>query len=167
MQRWDLFGGIGWRLTCNDLFPEQILRKMTDSIWHTRSQWFRVETPRWQASNFAGEHTVAHDDVIKWKHFPRSWPFVRGIHQSPANSPHKSQWRGNFDVFVDLRLNKRLSKQWWGWWFETPSRPLWRHSTVIWSTRIDEGNEVRRLHIVKRMFMIQVNWPTSYTTSVY
>ena len=35
----------------------------------------------------------AHDDVIKWKHFPRYWPFVRGIHRSPANSPHKGQWR--------------------------------------------------------------------------
>ena len=33
----------------------------------------------------------------------------------------------NFDVFFDLRLNKRLSKQSWGWWFETPSRSLWRH----------------------------------------
>ena len=33
----------------------------------------------------------------------------------------------SFDVFFDLRLNKRLSKQWWGWWFETPPRPLWRH----------------------------------------
>ena len=33
----------------------------------------------------------------------------------------------SFDVFFDLRPNKRLSKQWWGWWFETPSRPLWRH----------------------------------------
>ena len=30
------------------------------------------------------------------------------------------------DVFFDLRPNKRLSKQWWGWWFETSSRPLWR-----------------------------------------
>ena len=37
---------------------------------------------------------VHHDDVIKWKHFPRHWPFVRGIHQSPVNSPHKGQWRG-------------------------------------------------------------------------
>ena len=35
-----------------------------------------------------------HDDVIKWKHFPRHWPFVRGIHWSPVNSPHKGQWRG-------------------------------------------------------------------------
>ena len=32
----------------------------------------------------------------------------------------------SFDVFFDLRLNKRLSKQWWGWGFETLSRPLWR-----------------------------------------
>ena len=37
-----------------------------------------------------------HDDVIKWKHFPLYWPFVRGIHRSPVNSPHKGQWRGAF-----------------------------------------------------------------------
>ena len=35
-----------------------------------------------------------HDDVIKWKHFPRYWPFVWGIHRSPVNSAHKGQWRG-------------------------------------------------------------------------
>ena len=37
---------------------------------------------------------ICHDDVIKWEHFPRYWPFVRGIHRSPVNSPHKGQWRG-------------------------------------------------------------------------
>ena len=37
---------------------------------------------------------LLHDDVIKWKHFPRNWPFVRGIHRSPVNSPRKGQWRG-------------------------------------------------------------------------
>ena len=37
---------------------------------------------------------VIHDDVIKWKHFSRYWPFVRGVHRPPVNSPHKSQWRG-------------------------------------------------------------------------
>ena len=36
-----------------------------------------------------------HGDVIKWKHFPRYKPFVRGIHRSPVNSPHKVQWRGS------------------------------------------------------------------------
>ena len=35
-----------------------------------------------------------HDDVIKWKHFPRHWPFVRVIHRSPVNYPHNGQWRG-------------------------------------------------------------------------
>ena len=35
-----------------------------------------------------------HDDVIKWKYFPRYWPFVREIHRSPVNFPHKGQWRG-------------------------------------------------------------------------
>ena len=34
-----------------------------------------------------------HDDVIKWKHFPHYWPFMRGIHQSLVDSPHKGQWR--------------------------------------------------------------------------
>ena len=60
-----------------------------------------------------------HDDVIKWKHFPRYWSFVRGIHRSRW-IPHTR----NFDVFFDLRLNK------WGWWFETPSWSLWRQCNV-------------------------------------
>ena len=52
--------------------------------------WSFVSGHRWipliQASN--------HDDVIKWKQFPRYRPFVRGIHRSPVNSPHKGQCRG-------------------------------------------------------------------------
>ena len=35
-----------------------------------------------------------HDDVTKWKHFPRYWTFDQGIPRSPVNSPHKGQWRG-------------------------------------------------------------------------
>ena len=37
---------------------------------------------------------ITQGDVIKWKHFPRHWPFVWGIHRSPMNSPHKGQCRG-------------------------------------------------------------------------
>ena len=48
---------------------------------------------------------------------------------SPVNGEFPSQrpvtW--SFDVFFDLCLNKRLSKQSWGWWFQTPSCPSWRH----------------------------------------
>ena len=39
----------------------------------------------------------------------------------------------SFDVFFDLRLNKQLSKQSWGWWFEMPSHLLWRHCNAKWS----------------------------------
>ena len=38
----------------------------------------------------------------------------------------------SFGVLFDLRLNKRLSKQSWGWWFKTPSRSLWRHCNVFY-----------------------------------
>ena len=37
----------------------------------------------------------------------------------------------SFDIFFDLRLNKRLNKQSWGWWFETPSCPLWHHCNEL------------------------------------
>ena len=68
------------------------------------------------------QHFVTeHDEVIKWKRFPHYWPFVSG--EFPVQRP--VMW--SFDVFFDLPLNKRLSKQSWGWWFETPSRPLWRY----------------------------------------
>ena len=201
---------------------------------------------------------------MKWKHFPRHWPFVRGIHRSTVNSPHKGQWRGalmflwsapwingwvnnreagdlrhhrahydaivmigpvywslgdswplcrtispatkwsdgllvlqiramicctahrsyspsvrcpvdstyskwwrhqketfsalpiicagnspvtgefpaqrpvtrTLDIFFDLRLHKRLSKQSWGWRLETPSRPLWRHCNEAYMLRL-------------------------------
>ena len=36
--------------------------------------------------------TNTHDDVNKWKHFLRCWPFVRGFHWSPVNSPHRDHW---------------------------------------------------------------------------
>ena len=68
---------------------------------------------------------VNHDNVIKWKHFPCYWSFVRGIQRSFPRTVTRS-----FDVFFDLRLNKRLSKQSRGWWFETPTCQLWRHCTV-------------------------------------
>ena len=49
---------------------------------------------------------------------------------SPVNGEFSAQRpvRRSFDVILDLRLNERLSKQPWGWWFETPSHTLWRHS---------------------------------------
>ena len=72
-----------------------------------------------------------HEDAIKWKQFPCYWPFVRGIHRSPVNFPHKFQWAL---VLFYLRLNNRLSKQSRRRWFETPSHSLWRHCNVLFGT---------------------------------
>ena len=49
----------------------------------------------------------------------------------PGDFPIQRPLTRSFDVFIDLRLNKRLSKQSWSWWFETLSRPLWRHCNVL------------------------------------
>ena len=45
----------------------------------------------------------------------------------------------SFDVFFDLRLNKRLSKQSWGWLFETLSLPLWRHRNEAMMTQVTDA----------------------------
>ena len=71
-----------------------------------------------------GDGGRIHDDVIKWKYFPRNWPV-------PGEFPTQRPVTRSFDVFFDLCLNKRLSKQSWGWWFETQSCPLWRHRNAL------------------------------------
>ena len=69
-----------------------------------------------------GAPWITHDDVIKWK-------LSLCVGNSPVAGEFPSQRpvTRSFDVFFDLRLNKRLSKQSWSWWFETPSRSSWGH----------------------------------------
>ena len=62
-----------------------------------------------------------HDDVVKWKHIPRYWPFVRGIHQWLVNSPHKVQWYGALSFFyVFLFCFLSAHEQTVEWTIETP-----------------------------------------------
>ena len=67
-----------------------------------------------------------------WRHQIETFSALLAI--CAGNSPVTGEFPAqrpvtrSFDVVFDLRLNKRLSKQSWGWWTETPSRPLWRHS---------------------------------------
>ena len=66
-----------------------------------------------------------------WRHqmekFSALLAICAGNSPVPGEFPTQRPVTRSFDVFFDLRLNKRLSKQWWGWWFETLSSPLWRH----------------------------------------
>ena len=86
------------------------------------SYFTQTEMSRWNNPEEWGDKIICtiistknwenHDDVIKWKHFPRYWPFVRGIHRCPVNSTHKGQWRGAvmfslICVWINAWINKR------------------------------------------------------------
>ena len=71
-----------------------------------------------------------HDDVIKWKHFYALLAICAGNSPVTGEFPTQRPVTRCFDAFFDLRLNGWLSKQSWGWWFETPSLPLWHHSNA-------------------------------------
>ena len=60
------------------------------------------------------------DDVIKWKHFPRFWPFVRVIRRSPVYSPHKGQWRGALMFSLIYAWSN-------GWWKNRDASDLRHH----------------------------------------
>ena len=64
------------------------------AILRALSTGTRLVTARSWSLNDNKDTWCMYDDVIKWKHFPRYWPFVREIRQSPMNSPQKGQWRG-------------------------------------------------------------------------
>ena len=104
-----------WKLWCLTWFLLDSFNKMRDifassmisqhqygigswnsSLWETMN-WvpYRIRT---MVAKYLAKQGQYHDDVIKWKHCPRYWSFVRGIHRSAVNSPHKGQWRGAFFI---------------------------------------------------------------------
>ena len=65
-----------------------------------------------------------HDDVIKLEHLSRYWSFVRGIHRSPVNFPHKGQWRG--------ALKFSLVCAWINCWVNALRRHRVHHNVTQW-----------------------------------
>ena len=73
-------------------------------------------------------------DYSWWRHqmetFSAWLAICAGNSPVPGEVPAQRPVTRSFDIFFDLRLNKRSSKQSWGWWFETLSTPVWRHCNV-------------------------------------
>ena len=92
-------GGVFCRIFPYVQFIEYGLLSRPKPAWINQVLWI-LESHKIRYKDFCILHIllfdsfVGHDDVIKWKHFPRNWPFVREIHRSPVNFPHKGQWRG-------------------------------------------------------------------------
>ena len=61
----------------------------------------------------------------------------------------------SFDVLSHQGLDKRLSKQWWGWWFETPSHPLWRQCNVSIKTGLDFATPVQGILRMKMYISVK------------
>ena len=100
-----------------DVFIEFPMNKRLNKQWRrwgfempSRSLWRHCNVFTLYIPSALGDSLDLHDDVIKWKHFHAQRPVTR-----------------SFDVFFDLRLNKWLSKQSWGWWLDMLLCPLWRH----------------------------------------
>ena len=109
-QRWPRFlTHIYWSFVClsDDLFQMHVcVGRMTKYPW-----W------RHQMETFSAFLAICAGNSPIHGEFPAQRPVTQ-----------------SFDIYFDLRLNKRLSEQSWGWWFETLLRPLWRHSNVnLWS----------------------------------
>ena len=66
----------------------------------------------------------------------------------------------SFDVFFDIRLNKQLRKQWWDWWFETPSRPLWHHCIYVYLNKIHDikiMNDIMKTDIFPQNSLLELS----------
>ena len=106
---------MAWRRPGDKPLSETMMVSLLTHICVTRPQWVKCNHihvwhlsvwHRWNQRRVALECDADHNDAIKWKHFPRYWSFMRGIHRPPMNSPHKGLWSGAFMLFFDLRRHR-------------------------------------------------------------
>ena len=101
---------------------------------HWQSGEYSVYTNHRRATR---SHQPFHKLTTWWRHQMETFSVLLAI--CAGNSPVTGEFptqrpvTRSFGGFFDMRLNKRLSKQSWGWWFDTPSRLLWRHCNVYCS----------------------------------
>ena len=107
-------------------------------------------TPTTNQENLVNSQCIRHSFKIQYIHASCTWFAHRcawwrhqmetfsallaicvGNSPVPGEFPAQRPVTRSFDVFFDLRQIKRLNKQSWGWWFETLSRPVWRHSNGL------------------------------------
>ena len=92
-------------------------------------------------------------DYSWWRHLMETFsallPICAGHSPVPGEFPSQRPVTRSFDVYFDLRLNKRLSKQSWGWWFETLSRPF-----------------IRQCNEPQGQYRNEISWVVNYVSSL-
>ena len=107
-----------------------------------------------------------------WRHqmetFSALLAICAGNSPVPGEFPAQRPVTRSFDVFFDLRLNKRLSKQPWVWWFDTPSWSLWRHCNGYnhWNGnwRVGDHRQVATIMLMHPLRNVMACWVTSNGT---
>ena len=127
--------------------------------WHWKLRLLENEEPPVANGSCENAFLADHDDVIKWKHFPRYWPFVRGIHRSAVNYPHKGQWRGALMFsLICTRIN--------GWVNNREAGDSRRHRALYDVTVMNSVNCVDKIYMSAKLFFFK-SWANSqlYNTS--
>ena len=112
-------------------FSQNMFRKSLETcFWHMLQHRLYFPTTWWrhQMEIFSALLALCAGNSPVTGEFPSQRPVTR-----------------SFDVFFDLCLNKRLSKQWWGWWFETPLRPLCRHCNEMFRRATQAENKPNKI----------------------
>ena len=117
---WDLWGGSNDLILC--------LYSPGEQMWGEKCYHQKPLLPTWP-------HDVVRIKETWWRHLMETnsalLAICAGNSPVPGEFPTQRPVTRSFDVYFDLRPNKWLSKQWWGWWFETSSCPLWRHRNGV------------------------------------
>ena len=142
----------GWQILMFKLQQAYSLQKVSKWIWvpcmAANFAWWRHHIESFSAllALFALNSTVTGE-------FPAQRPVTR-----------------SFDVFFDLRPNTRLSKQWGGWWFETPPRLLWRHcngsQNCSWYIIYYIKTTSTTINITKKQCLSSLGWATAANDNV-
>ena len=141
-----------WQTLCGR--PSCILMgRLTWSLNHTSNIWWRH-----QMETFSVLLDLCAGNSLVTGEFPSQRPMTR-----------------SFDVFFDLCLNNQLSQQSWGWWFETPSRSLWRHcndpyhGTVVWKLKLTGYLSACYINAValRKPFQMKIKYTLSFWRCIY
>ena len=92
--------------------------------------YFWCNTPSYASLRITTDDNFA-AGIAWWRHQMESLFGLLAICAVPGVFPAQRPVTRNFGIFFDLHPNERLSKQWWGRWFETPSCPLRRHNNWV------------------------------------
>ena len=113
-------------------------------------------------SCYSADKSIEQHDGPWWRHQMETisalLAICAGKSSVPGEFPAQRPVTRSFDVFFHLRLNERLTKQLWGWWFETPSCPSWCHCTstgltrrscsLYWLAQILKYLHMHKIHLV-------------------